>query len=68
MVVLPPSPLLLCGTPIERVECFKYLGLLLPMQIPFLVPPHNICLYYIYKAKKILGLHTVLQVTTMQVD
>jgi hypothetical protein len=49
---IPAFPLLLNDTPVERVECFKYLGLLLSSDLSWTMHTDSVC----KKAKKILGL------------
>ena len=46
------SPLLLNGTPIEKVEIFKYLGLLISSDLSWTSHIDSVC----SKAKRILGL------------
>ena len=50
--VTPTSPLLLNGTPIEKVKTFKYLGLLISSDLSWTSHIDSVC----SKAKRILGL------------
>jgi hypothetical protein len=50
--VTPTTPLLLNGTPIEKVESFKHLGLLISSDLSWSNHMNSIC----SKAKRILGL------------
>ena len=45
-------PLKLCGEILEKVDCYKYLGLLLTSELSWSSHIHNICA----KARKLLGL------------
>ena len=49
---VPCSPWMLFGSPMERVECYKYLGLLLSTNLSWSAHINSIC----SKAEKILGL------------
>jgi len=51
-LVTPTSPLLLNGTPVEEVETFKYLGLLIPSDLSWNDHIDSVC----SNAKRILGL------------
>ena len=50
--LVPSNPLKLFGTPLQKVDCYKYLGLLLTTNLSWSAHITSIC----SKAKKILGL------------
>ena len=50
--IIPSNPLKLFGNPMQRVDCYKYLGLLLTTNLSWSAHISTICT----KAKKILGL------------
>ena len=49
---VPSDPLKLFGNPMQRVDCYKYLGLLLTMNLSWSTHITSIC----SKAKKVVGL------------
>ena len=51
--LVPSNPLKLFGTPLQKVDCYKYLGLLLTTNLSWSAHITFIC----SKAKKILGLN-----------
>ena len=50
--LIPPHSLVLLGSPMEKVDCYKYLGLLITKNLTWSTHITSIC----SKAKKILGL------------